>query len=149
MTGVTYLLVLISSQIHFAFHFQFDVYSDDETLHEVYNMQCNLLTSGIKRTFFTFMKIVTLTGQNRRFNFFRFWSKIAISMSFEKIVTALVAVTSAGPYHLQIICTSIQTDNHASTSPLSFYKRDTHPTTQPTVSKHWRRYRGTNNGHVY
>ena len=30
-----------------------------------------------------------------------------------------MAVTSAGPY-MQIICTSLQTDNHASTSPLSF-----------------------------
>jgi len=35
------------------------------------------------------MKIVTLTGQNRRFDFFRFWSKVAILMSLEKIVTAL------------------------------------------------------------
>ena len=25
--------------------------------------------------------------------------------------------------HMQIICTSLQTDNHASTSPLSFYRR--------------------------
>jgi len=25
--------------------------------------------------------------------------------------------------HMQIICTSLQTDNHASTSPLSFYGR--------------------------
>jgi len=27
-----------------------------------------------------------------------------------------VAVTSAGPYAMQIICTSLQTDNHASIS---------------------------------
>jgi len=26
--------------------------------------------------------------------------------------------------HMQIICTSLQTNNHASTSPVSFYKRD-------------------------
>jgi len=26
--------------------------------------------------------------------------------------------------HMQIICTSLQTDNHASTSPLSFYRPD-------------------------
>jgi len=32
--------------------------------------------------------------------------------------------------HMQIICTSLQTDNHSSTSPLSFYR--------PTTSKHWR-----------
>ena len=38
--------------------------------------------------------------------------------------------------HMQIICTSIQTDNHASTTPLSFYRLDTLPATQPTVSKH-------------
>jgi len=26
--------------------------------------------------------------------------------------------------HMQIICTSLQTDNHVNTSPLSFYKLD-------------------------
>jgi len=31
-----------------------------------------------------------------------------------------VAVASAGLDHMQIICTSLQTDNHASTAPLSF-----------------------------
>ena len=36
------------------------------------------------------------------------------------------------------ICTSLQTDNHASTPPLSFYSLDAFPTNQPTVSKHWR-----------
>jgi len=39
--------------------------------------------------------------------------------------------------HMQIICTSLQTDNHAITSPLSFYRPDACPTTQPTASKHW------------
>jgi len=39
--------------------------------------------------------------------------------------------------HVQIICTSLQTDNHASISPLSFYRSDALPVTQPTVSKHW------------
>jgi len=39
----------------------------------------------------------------------------------------------------QIICTSLQTDNHASTSSLSFYRPDALPDAQPTVSKH-RRY---------
>jgi len=29
--------------------------------------------------------------------------------------------------HMQIICTLLQTDNHASTSPLSFYRLDTLP----------------------
>ena len=36
-------------------------------------------------------------------------------------------------HHMQIICTSLQTDNHASSSPL---RPDALPTTQPTVSKH-------------
>jgi len=40
------------------------------------------------------MKIVTLSGQNRLFDFFRFWSEIAILMSFEKIVTALNWIAS-------------------------------------------------------
>jgi len=42
-------------------------------------------------------------------------------------------------WHLQgnmQVCTSFQTDNHASTSPLSFFTPDALPATQPTVSKH-------------
>jgi len=39
--------------------------------------------------------------------------------------------------HMQIICTSLQTDNHASSS-LSFYRPDALPAAQPTASKHWR-----------
>jgi len=38
--------------------------------------------------------------------------------------------------HMQINCTSLQTDNHASTSPLSFYRLDALPAAQPTASKH-------------
>jgi len=38
--------------------------------------------------------------------------------------------------HMQIICTSLQTDNHASTSSLSFYRPDALPAAQPTASKH-------------
>ena len=34
------------------------------------------------------------------------------------------------------VCTSIQTDNHASTPPLSFYRPDALPAAQPTASKH-------------
>jgi len=37
--------------------------------------------------------------------------------------------------HMQI-CTSPQTDNHASTPPLSFYRPDALPAAQPTASKH-------------
>ena len=40
--------------------------------------------------------------------------------------------------HMQIICTSLQTDNHASTSSLSFYRLDALPAIQATASKHWR-----------
>jgi len=39
--------------------------------------------------------------------------------------------------HMQV-CTSLQTDNHASTPPLSFYRPDALPAAQPTASKHWR-----------
>jgi len=35
--------------------------------------------------------------------------------------------------HMQIISTLLQTDNHASTSPLSFYRLDALPATQPTA----------------
>ena len=38
--------------------------------------------------------------------------------------------------HIQIIWTALQRDNHASTSPLSFYRPDALPGAQPTASKH-------------
>jgi len=41
--------------------------------------------------------------------------------------------------HMQV-CTSVQTDNHASTSPLGFYRPDALPVAQPTASKHWRHH---------
>jgi len=41
--------------------------------------------------------------------------------------------------HMQIICTTLQTDNHAGTPSLNFYGLDALPDAQPTVSKHWRR----------
>jgi len=34
------------------------------------------------------------------------------------------------------VCTSLQTDNHASTPPLCFYRPDDLPAAQPTASKH-------------
>jgi len=37
--------------------------------------------------------------------------------------------------HMQV-CTSLQTDNTASTPPLSFYRSDALPAAQPTASKH-------------
>ena len=49
--------------------------------------------------------------------------------------------------HMQV-CTSLQTDNHASTPPLSFYRPDALPAAQPTASKHWR-YRNPNNIHIF
>ena len=42
--------------------------------------------------------------------------------------------------HMQVIYTSLQTDNHTSTSPLSFYRPDAVPPAQPTASKHRRHY---------
>ena len=40
--------------------------------------------------------------------------------------------------HMQV-CTSLQTDNHASTPPLKFfYRPDALPAARPTASKHWR-----------
>jgi len=37
--------------------------------------------------------------------------------------------------HMQV-CISLQTDNHASTPPLVFYRPDALPAAQPTASKH-------------
>ena len=37
--------------------------------------------------------------------------------------------------HMQV-CTSLQTDNHTSIPPLSFYRPDALPAAQPTASKH-------------
>ena len=39
--------------------------------------------------------------------------------------------------HMQV-CTSLQTDNHASTPHSVFYRPDALPAAQPTASKHWR-----------
>ena len=36
------------------------------------------------------------------------------------------------------VCTSLQTDNRASTPPLSFYRPDAFLAAQPTASKYWR-----------
>jgi len=36
------------------------------------------------------------------------------------------------------VCTSLQSDNHASTSLLGFCRPDALPAAQPTASKHWR-----------
>jgi len=36
---------------------------------------------------------------------------------------------------MQIICTSLQTDNHTNTSSLNVYRPDALPAAQPTVSK--------------
>jgi len=55
---------------------------------------------------------------------------------FNKAEDDGVAVASAEPY--AIICTSLQTDNYASTSSFNFYKPDAVPDVQPTVSNHWR-----------
>ena len=66
LSCVTYLL--FSSHTQPSFHFRSCVYKL-MTGCEVCNMQCNLLTSVIKRSSFTFMKMATLTKQNQRFPF--------------------------------------------------------------------------------
>jgi len=38
--------------------------------------------------------------------------------------------------HMQIICTSLQTDNHTSASPLSFLKVGCPPAAEPAALKH-------------
>jgi len=38
--------------------------------------------------------------------------------------------------HMQTICTSLQTDNHANISSLNFYTPGALPDAQPTVSNH-------------
>ena len=38
--------------------------------------------------------------------------------------------------HMQTICISLQTEKHASTRPLNFYRPDALPAAQPTASKH-------------
>jgi len=39
--------------------------------------------------------------------------------------------------HMYISCTLLQTDNHVSTSSLTFYRLDALPDAQPRVRKHW------------
>ena len=41
---------------------------------------------------------------------------------------------------MEIMYTSLKTDNHASTSSLIFHKPDALPDAQTTVSKHWRQF---------
>jgi len=45
--------------------------------------------------------------------------------------------------HMQIICTTLQTDNHASTPSLNYYAPDALPLpdSQPTLSRHWRHWK--------
>ena len=43
-------------------------------------------------------------------------------------------------YHTQIICTSLQTDNQASTSSFGFHRSDALPDAQPRVSKDFRQF---------
>ena len=39
--------------------------------------------------------------------------------------------------HMQTICTSLRTDNHANIPSLNFYRPDALPDAKPIVSKHW------------
>jgi len=45
--------------------------------------------------------------------------------------------------HMQTICISLQTDNHASTSPLSFYRLDALPAAQQHQSTKGKSTEGT------
>jgi len=57
-------------------------------------------------------------------------------MDFNEARDDGVAVASAGVLdHMQIICTFLRTDNHASISALIFYRPDALPDAQRTVSK--------------
>jgi len=47
-----------------------------------------------------------------------------------------MAVVSVGLLYMQIICTSLMTDNHQITLSLNVYRSDTLSGAQPTVSKH-------------
>ena len=40
--------------------------------------------------------------------------------------------------HMQTVWTSLQTDNHTSTSSVNCYRPDSLPDAEPAVSKHWR-----------
>jgi len=44
------------------------------------------------------------------------------------------AKDSEWQWHQLQVCTSLQTDNHASTQPLSFYRPDALPAAQPTAT---------------
>jgi len=52
-------------------------------------------------------------------------------------VSAYRSTWSIDSIDFKVYGTSLQTDNHASTPPLSFYGPDALPAAQPTVSKHW------------
>ena len=55
---------------------------------------------------------------------------------YQKGRTNMKQETVSGSGHMQV-CISLQTDNHASTPPLSFfYRTDALPAAQPTASKH-------------
>jgi len=45
------------------------------------------------------------------------------------------------PDHMQIICTSLRTDNHTSSASLNVNEPDAVTGVKPTASKHWRNYR--------
>jgi len=83
------------------------------------------------------------------------WMKVSIMWPLGKLFTPCVVVSGllgwAGTRKvkpiwilLEQVCTSIQTDNHANTPPLSFlqaeffYRPDALPAAQPTASKHLR-----------
>ena len=61
--------------------------------------------------------------------------RLAGTRKVKPIWILLKQETVSGSGHMQV-CTSLQTDNHASNPPLSFYRSDALPAAQPTASKH-------------
>ena len=59
--------------------------------------------------------------------------------SFQVFFGLPLGLDSEWQWHQLVqVCTLLQTDNHASTPSLSFYRPDALPAAQPTASKHWR-----------
>ena len=66
--------------------------------------------------------------------------RLAGTRKVKPIWTLLKQETVSGTGIIWAICksTSLQTDYHTSTPPLSFYRPDALPAAQPTISMHWR-----------
>jgi len=61
---------------------------------------------------------------------------VLTSLFLVPFTTTAAAAPATTSIYWQVICTLLKTENHASTSLLSFYRPDALPTTQPTVANH-------------